>query len=215
MDQAVLAAYKPLGVAPGKEFDPAKVAKLDGAQFRRIADDVAKQALAAMTDKTVLARITPQMFMPKGRIDLETEVIQSVVGPIGVPGYVARYVAPTTADGQPMNAKHDYVLKMSRDELPPAKAFWSLTLYDLKNGFFIPNDRKKYSVGENAGFKLDEKGGIAIYISAKKPKDVPEENWLPINRKDLEMDAIIRIYEPGQKKMKTWEAPQFEIVPSQ
>ncbi|UCF95622.1 MAG: DUF1214 domain-containing protein, partial [Desulfobacterales bacterium] len=29
--------------------------------------------------------------------------------------------------------------------MPPAKAFWSVTLYDMQNGFFIPNDRKKYS----------------------------------------------------------------------
>jgi hypothetical protein len=40
---------------------------------------------------------------------------------------------------------------------------------------FRPNDRKKYSVGENAGFKLDDKGGIRIVIAAEKPEGVPEE----------------------------------------
>ena len=45
---------------------------------------------------------------------------------------------------------------MSREQLPPAKAFWSVTLYDLQNGFFIPNESKKYSVGDNAGMKLDK-----------------------------------------------------------
>ncbi len=35
------------------------------------------------------------------------------------------------------------------------------------------------SVGENAGMKLDEEGGIEIYVAAEKPKGVPEENWLP------------------------------------
>ena len=34
---------------------------------------------------------------------------------------------------------------INKTAMPPAKAFWSATLYDLKNGFFIPNDRKKYS----------------------------------------------------------------------
>ena len=214
MDQAVLAAYKPLGVEPGKTFDASKVAKLDGKQLRKVAGEVARKALAAMTDKAVVARLTPKMFMPKGKTDLETQVMFSVTGPIGVPAYVARYLAAATKDGQPMNAKHDYVLKMSKNQLPPAKAFWSLTLYDLKNGFFIPNDRKKYSVGENAGFKLDAKGGIEIYISAKKPKDVPEENWLPINRKDIELDALFRIYEPDAGKMKTWKVPQIEMLAS-
>jgi hypothetical protein len=46
-----------------------------------------------------------------------------------------------------MDELHDYVLRMSKEELPPAIAIWSLTLYDLKNGFVIPNDRKKYNVG--------------------------------------------------------------------
>jgi hypothetical protein len=30
-------------------------------------------------------------------------------------------------------------------------------------GFFIPNDSKKYSVGENAGTKLNVREGIAIH----------------------------------------------------
>ena len=214
MDQALLAAYKPLGVEPGKVFDAAKVAKLDGAQFRKVADEVAKKTFAAIVllDKAVQARVMPQLFMPKGQIDLETQVIQSVTGPIGLPGYQARYIPAATKDGKPMNAQHDYVLKMSKDELPPATAFWSLTLYDLKNGFFIPNDRKKYSVGENTGFKLNADGGIEIYISAKKPEGVPDENWLPINREDIGMDAMFRIYAPDVEKMKTWKTPQLEML---
>lgn len=214
MDQAVLAAYKPLGVEPGKAFDAAKVAKVNGALFREVAAEVAKQALADFTDPVIQVRVTPQTFMPKGQVDLETQVIQSVVGPIGLPGYQARYIAATTKDGKPMNAMHDYVLRMSKDELPPAKAFWSLTLYDLKNGFFIPNDRMKYSVGLNAGFKLNAAGGIEINISAAKPDGVPEENWLPINREDIGIDAMFRIYAPDVEKMKTWKTPQFDMLPT-
>jgi hypothetical protein len=44
MDQAVLAAYKPLGVEPNKAFDSAKVTTLDGAVFREVAAEVAKRA---------------------------------------------------------------------------------------------------------------------------------------------------------------------------
>ena len=76
----------------------------------------------------------------------------------------------------------------------------------------MTNDRKKYSVGENAGMKLDENGGIEVYIAADKPEGVPEENWLPINRKDEAMDIVLRIYEPDMEKMKTWKAPKAEIV---
>jgi hypothetical protein len=101
---------------------------------------------------------------------------------------------------------------MTKDQLPPAIAFWSATLYDSKNGFFIPNDHKKYSVGENGGMKLDKDGGIAIYIAAEKPAGVPEENWLPINRGDEGLDIIMRVYQPDLEKMKTWVAPKAELV---
>lgn len=214
MDQAVLAAYQPLGVEPGKIFDADKVAKIDGAQFREIAASVAKQALVSQIDPAVQSRLQSKLFMPKGQVDLETEVFQSVIGPIGLPGYQARYIPVGTTDGKPMNAQHDYVLRMTKDEMPPALAFWSLTLYDMKDGFFIPNDNKKYSVGENAGFKLNADGGIEIYVSAKQPVGVPDENWLPINREDIGINGMFRIYAPDVEKMKTWKTPQFEMLPS-
>ena len=214
MDQAVLAAYKPLGVIPGKAFDAANVATIDGAQFREVAADVAKQALASQTNPTVLARVTPQMFMPKGQFDLETQVLQSVVGPIGLPAYQARYVPVATKDGKPMDAMHDYVLRMTKEEMPPSTAFWSLTLYDLNDGFFIPNERKKYSVGENAGYLPNADGGIEIYVSATQPKGVPIENWLPINRENIGINGMFRIYAPDPEKSKTWQTPKFETLPS-
>ena len=66
MDQALLAAYKPLGVEPGKVFDAAKVAKLDGPRFHKVAKEVVKKTFAALPDKAAQARVMPQVFMPKG-----------------------------------------------------------------------------------------------------------------------------------------------------
>jgi hypothetical protein len=171
-----------------------------------------QKTLVDMTNPELLAKAAPMMFMPKGLIDLETQVNQSIAGPIGLPAYQARYLPVAAKDGKPLNASHDYMLKMSKDELPPAKAFWSLTLYDQANGFFIPNDQMKYSVGENAGFKLNDEGGIDIVISAKKPEGIPNENWLPINRGDIELSLMYRIYAPDAEKMKTWKMPQPEII---
>ena len=101
-----------------------------------------------------------------------------------------------------MNAMHDYEIVMTAEELPPVNAFWSATLYENETGFFIPNDRFKYSVGENAGFKLDEDGGIRIVIAAEQPEGVPEENWLPINRADMDLDIIMRLYAPDLKTLR-------------
>ncbi len=57
-------------------------------------------------------------------------------------------------------------------------------------------------------------GGIEIYIGAKKPEGVPDENWLPINREDIGMDAMFRIYAPDAERMKTWKTPQLEMLPA-
>ena len=211
LDKAVLAAYEPFGVVPGRAFDPARVAKIDDARFRKTAERIATGELAKTNDPGFKKDMS-RMFQPKGQMTLELLLSQSVIGPIGMPAVEAVYPPVVTTDGKPMNAKNDYVIRMSKKDLPPAKAFWSVTLYDVQNGFFIPNDRKKYSVGENAGMKLDKDGGIVIYIAAQKPKGVPEENWLPINRKDEGIGAIMRVYVPDLEKMKTWNAPKAEKI---
>ena len=212
MDAAVLAAYKPLGVEPGRTYDAARVAQIDGQRFRAAAGRVQREWLDRMGDEQREAAMRPLQFQPKGRTALETVLAVSIIGPIGVPQEEAVYPSVVTADGTPMNALHDYVIRMTKNELPPARAFWSVTLYDLDQGFFIPNDRKKYSVGENAGMKLDANGGIAIYVAAEKPKGVPEENWLPIERKDVKLTLTMRVYAPDLETFKTWTAPKAEMI---
>jgi hypothetical protein len=176
LDQSLIAAYEPLGVTPGKALDPSLVASFDGDRFREAAQKVAAESLALLQEPGASARLAPRQFQPKGMTDLETLVAVSVIGPIGLPREEAMYPAVATSDGEAMNALNDYVIRISEEDLPPAKAFWSLTLYDTANGFFIPNDRKKYSVGENAGMKLNADGGIEIYVAAEKPEglSIPE-----------------------------------------
>ena len=60
--------------------------------------------------------------------------------------------------------------------------------------------------------KLNADGGIEIVIAAEKPEGVPAENWLPIERKDLGLNIILRIYAPDLEKMKTWQAPKAEKI---
>ena len=179
-----------------------------------MAQKIQAEYLGKLTDPNLFASIAPKMFKPKGVTDLETVITVSIIGPIGLPMEEAMYPNITSADGAPLNAMNDYVVKMTKDQLPPDQAFWSVTLYDKANGFFIPNDQKKYSVGENAGFKLTEEGGIEIYVAAEKPNGVPEENWLPLNRKDEEIDLILRIYVPDMEKMKTWKVPTAQKINS-
>jgi hypothetical protein len=210
LDQALLAAYEPLGVVPGQPYDAAEVATIDGAKFREVSERISAEEMARTTDEAFVVEQTVGKFEPKGETSLEMLLFQSVIGPIGMPAGEAVYFSVNAVDGQPLNAMNDYVIRMTADELPPTDVFWSCTLYDFQNGFFIPNDRMKYSVGENAGMQLDEDGGIAIYVAAERPEGVPEDNWLPINRQDEDMDVILRIYVPDLEALGNWRVPTAE-----
>ena len=212
LDSAILTNYKRLGVEPGKKFDSEKTVKIDGEKFRAASIKVRNEELARFNDPKEMERLLLTVNKPKGTSKLESLLLPSVVGPIGLAAKEALYPSIITEDGAPMNAMHNYVIRMTKEELPPANAFWSATLYDTENGFFIPNEQKKYSVGENSGMKYNEEGGIDIYIAAEQPKGVPSENWLPINREDLELNMILRLYAPDLEKMKTWITPKIKKI---
>ena len=212
IDQGVLKVYKPLGIEPGRQYNPEVVIPIDGKYFRTIAQQVVEKNLALMGQPEVAVKLMPYWMQPKGKTNLDALVAASVIGPIGLPREEAEYPSINTTDGKPMNAMNDYVIRMQKEELPPSKAFWSITLYDLQNGFFIPNNRKKYSVGENGGMKLNSNGGIEIYIAAERPDGVPDENWLPIIRKDEDLSANLRIYVPNSEKMSDWNPPVAEVI---
>ena len=180
------------------QFDPVQMEKI----VKQVADE----------GKANSNKYAMEKFRPKGQMQLDAMVSQSVTGPVGQPADQAIYLQIASSDGAPLNALHDYMLRMSKDQLPPAKAFWSVTLYDGEKYLFIPNTQKKYSVGENAGMKLDAAGGIEIYIATKQPPGVPAENWLPITRSDLPLNLRMRVYATELEKMPTYSTPTVSAL---
>jgi len=57
---------------------------------------------------------------------------------------------------------------------------------------------------------LTDEGGIEVYVAAEKPEGVPDENWLPLNRGDYDIDVILRLYVADLDKFKTWSPPVAE-----
>lgn len=99
------------------------------------------------------------------------------------------------ADGNVLNGNNDYVLKFTRDQLPPVNYFWSMTMYDIKTTYLVPNDLDKYSIGDRTpGIKYGPDGGLTIYLSNKNPGPDKESNWLPTPRGPFYM--VLRLYGP-------------------
>jgi hypothetical protein len=211
MDQNILSGMKPFGVVPGKEYNPQSVAKVDGNKIAETAAKVQQDCLKIWNDPKGNPFLD-KVFLPKGKMSLDAMVAQSAVGPIGLPYHQAQYPGVGTSDGSPLMADKHYIVRMTKDQLPPAKAFWSLTLYVAKTGLFIPNDGKKYSVGENGGMKLDASGGIEVHVAPTLPAGVPKENWLPSGGKEEALDIIMRVYDPDVEAMRTYKTPKAELV---
>jgi len=81
-----------------------------------------------------------------------------------------------TLDG----SQNNYLLHFDKDELPPVKAFWSLTMYKLPEQLLIENEINRYKIGSaTKGLKYNGDGSLDIYIQKDKPGKGRATNWLP------------------------------------
>ncbi len=115
----------------------------------------------------------------------------------------------TDKDGQPVDAsKHDYTLHFDKGALPPAEAFWSLTMYDGKNKLLYANPLNRYLINSRMlpNLKLDSAGGLTLYVQNKAPAKDLQRNWLPAQN-GLFYD-VLRLYLPKPEVTSgKWKMP--------
>ena len=66
-------------------------------------------------------------------------------------------------DGRPYSGANRYVLHFEKGKLPPANAFWSVTLYD-QNGFQVSNVLNRFALGDRDKLTFNADGSLDIYI---------------------------------------------------
>lgn len=59
---------------------------------------------------------------------------------------VIYFSADTDADGSPLNGNVPHTITFPED--PPARAFWSLAIYNASNNLFFDNPINRYSIGD-------------------------------------------------------------------
>jgi hypothetical protein len=135
------------------------------------------------------------------------------LGLYGNSGEEAIYLA-YFVDGnhQPLDAsKSSYTLVFPKGGLPPARAFWSLTMYDGKTQFLVANPLKRYLLNSTMlkSFKYGSDGSLTLYVQKQSPGAAREANWLPAP--DGTFYAILRIYMPALEVVDgTWKKPQMQ-----
>jgi hypothetical protein len=118
------------------------------------------------------------------------------------------YDAFTDHNGAPLDGSvvRQYQLTFSKDQIPDAKRFWSLTAYIPPAVELVPNAANKYvAAGYTPGLKKNADGSITIYIAPHKPVGAPAANWLPVPNGPFSL--LLRVYGPQGNTSGTYSPP--------
>ena len=118
------------------------------------------------------------------------------------------------ADGKQFDGgKNSYTLEMSKDQIPPCKYFWSITMYSLPQRWLVENPIDRYSIGNaTPGLKTATDGSITLYLGATSPGKDKESNWLPAPEEGP-FWMVLRTYGPGKSLLDgTWKVPPIKWV---
>jgi hypothetical protein len=108
------------------------------------------------------------------------------------------------ADGEPFTGANRYVWHFEPDELPPVRAFWSLTLYD-DEGFQVANELDRFAIGDRNALQFAADGSLDILIQHDRP-DAGTSNWLPAPAGSFNLCA--RLYYPKPEVLDgSWAPP--------
>ncbi len=103
----------------------------------------------------------------------------------------------TTAANDPLDgSKHTYTITFAKGELPPVKAFWSLTMYDLETQLLVANPIDRYLINSTmlSQLKKNADGSLTIYVQRDSPGKSRKSNWLPAP--DATFGIAMRLYWP-------------------
>jgi hypothetical protein len=77
---------------------------------------------------------------------------------------------------------------------PPARAFWSLTMYDERQPF-AANSINRYAIGDRDKLAFNADGSLDLYIQRASSGSDKESNWLPAPSKGM-FTMNLRLYWP-------------------
>jgi len=193
-DWSINERMKRIGLEPGDDFDDSLAS----------ADDLAQGAAAGlnlMREKApTIARVTNGWQMNTDTMGVYGNYYlkRAIVALVGLgANQVEDAIYPlnvSDADGKPVMAEYKYVLHFGKDELPPAGAFWSLTLYDAE-GFPIANPLNRFAIGDRDPLNFNADGSLDLYIQNQSPGAGREANWLPAPNSGR-LGLTLRIYAP-------------------
>ncbi len=216
-DAPMVARMARIGLVPGQDIDPSKLDFLD----REVIKTVPKLALVDMGVLLKEEKTTNGwLFFTKGVGNFGTDYrlrgMANLLGPGWNRPQDAVYpLSQKDAKGDAYDgAKYGYVVRFEKGQLPPAEAFWSLTMYDA-DFFFVPNPIHRYDLAQRNKLVTNPDGSVELYLQAASPGKDKEVNWLPAPKGKFML--VMRIYSPTGTPPSildgSWTPPPVKRVP--
>ena len=213
-DAPELAKFEKIGLVAGKDFDAGKL-KADFA--KRIPQAAFDRIMLQFKVNKSVKNINGWAFDTVTGIYGTDYLNRALVTAIGLgANRIQDAVYPTSlkdAQGREYEGSNKYVMHFPKGQLPPAKGFWSLTMYDA-NYFFVANPINRYSISARQNLKTNPDGSIDLYIQNQSPGADKESNWLPAPKDKFVL--MLRMYWPSEKTPSiingTWTPPAVKKV---
>ncbi|MBY3027090.1 DUF1254 domain-containing protein [Rhizobium leguminosarum] len=203
-----------IGIGEGKIFDPASQSpEMKAAIEQGMAD--AWVDISATAKKLDTGEITPgdcygtRAYL-KNNYLYQTTAIYLAGNAQPKEEVIYPFVA-LDSDGKPLTGKNHYTIRFAGDKLPPAKQFWSITMYNLPQRLLVANpiDRYLLNTPMMPNWAKDADGGYTFYIQKVSPGPDKEANWLPTPEGPFYM--VMRLYLPSKEAQDgLWKAPKPE-----
>ena len=212
-DAPMLARMAKIGIAPGQPFemsmlDPAVQAALkDTPQTALKKIEASKDILGAMVNGWVITK-------GLGTYGPDDYLKRAVVAAFGWPANQERdAVYPYTevdSTGQKLTGSNKYTLTFPMDATPPVRGFWSITMYEIDQGWwFVPNALNKFTASMRDNPKFNADGSLTLYFQNESPGADKQANWLPAPKG--EFIPMLRMYWPKDQSPSildgSWKPP--------
>jgi hypothetical protein len=207
-DQPIIAQLKKIGIEPGKNFDMNKAEPA----IRNALAKAPEEAQQLMAWKLpTLARVANGWSMNTdtmgvyGNYYLKRAIVAQVGLGANLPEDAIYPINLADESGKPLDGANKYTLHFDKGSLPPANAFWSVTLYDVE-GFQVPNSLNRFAVSSWMPFKYNADGSLDLYFQNENPGADKETNWLPAPKEPFNL--TMRIYAPKSEALTgKWNPP--------
>ena len=195
-DQPIIAQLKKIGIEPGKSFDLEKTEPAVRKALESAPSD-AQKLMASMLP--AIARVTNGSSMNTNTMGVYGNwyLKRTIVAQIGLganlPEDAIYPVNLADASGKALNGANKYRMHFDKDRLPPANAFWSITLYN-SDGFQVANAFNRFAVSSWMPFTYNADGSLDLYFQDESPGGGKEANWLPAPKGSFNL--TMRLYAP-------------------